>query len=219
MAEKNKAYLIKECKRILNETPINGRVENQSDIEFLMDLFRNHAEWELKCNGQKIKSIVVRYTENGTKCFWLIREDDTMTKISYTSCINPVSKKANVKRACRTAEEPRILEYKRSLTFPIVYTLNKKNTVLTSLEQVDIDHYDPDFDVLVDEWVGLNGGYDKLFNFVNKVDDKDTITRFTDPKLSENFAEYSRTHGKIRAISKCDNRSTRRKKTKGNSTQ
>lgn len=208
----NKSQIARECKRILHSTPLNGCVENQSDIEFLMDLFRNHAEWELKCNGKKIKSIAVRYTEKGTKCFWLIREDDTMTKISYTSCIKPVSKKANVKRACRTAEEPRILEYKQSLTFPIVYTLDEKTTVLTSLEEVDIDHFNPDFDVLVDEWVRMNGGYDKLFNFVNKVDDKDIITRFTDPKLSESFAEYTRKHGEIRAISKCDNRSTRRRK-------
>lgn len=218
MAKKiTKEHITKECQRILRSTPLNGCVENQSDFEFLLSLFQCHSEWDIKQGGQKIKRIEVRRTDWNNKCFWLVREDGTGTDISFKACLKSITKEENVKRACRTAEDPRILEYKRSLTFPRICTISHE--VLNSLKDTHIDHYDPDFDVIVNEWAELHGGYYELSKHVNMVEDDSIRTEFVDPKLSESFAEYSKNRGKIRAISKRANLSMRRKKAKGNSYQ
>lgn len=76
---------------------------------------------------------------------------------------------------------------------------------------MDIDHYDDDFDTLVNNWVNENGGFKKLAEKINPVEDMVYETKFTDQSLTESFAQYAKQHSKLRVLSKWDNRSTRKK--------
>ena len=76
---------------------------------------------------------------------------------------------------------------------------------------MDIDHYDVDFDSLINNWVNKNGGFAKLAKKINNVEDMSYETKFTDESLTESFANYAKANSKLRVLSKWDNRSTRKK--------
>ncbi len=72
-------------KDMLNRYEINEEV-SLSDSEFLKAALRNHPEYNDKL-GAGIDHFVVRTADYGTRCFWIIRTDNTETKFSYKSCV------------------------------------------------------------------------------------------------------------------------------------
>lgn len=178
-----------------------------------MSLFKKHDEWTIKQKGQSITKIITEQVGvYKTKCFFVVREDGSITDISYKACIKSVSPKENVIRACRTAERPRIEAFTESITFPYIYTFNGTTTIINNKSDMDVDHYDLDFNEVVKLRVQEKGGFKKLAKAINSVEDNDSDTRFIDKNLAEDFAAFSKVHSKLRVLSKKDNRSTRRKK-------
>ena len=208
----NKQQLKNKCKSILDKTPINNYVQSKNDFDFLMKIFSHHEEWEDKLNGQEIIGIIVQKDPIWKKkCFHLVRKDFSTTDISYLASITNISPKANVTRACRFAEMPRIKAFIKTIVFPYTYTFNGKETTIHNRSEMDIDHYDVDFDSLINNWVNKNGGFAKLAKKINNVEDMSYETKFTDESLTESFANYAKANSKLRVLSKWDNRSTRKK--------
>lgn len=199
-----------KCKSILNSIEIKAEVSNKADFDFLMERFRNHPEWKKKQGNQKIVAIKIGIDESHkTRCFQLFREDGSFTDISYFASIDGVSITKNVKNACRTVERPRIEEFKNSSKFPLTYKYNGVTSTINNPSEMEVDHYEMDFDQLVNKWVEQNGGYKELNKHINATEDKSTVTRFTDTKLVDSFAKFARENSKLRPLTKADHNSRR----------
>lgn len=194
------------CKEIKDKTGVNRMVNDPDDFNFLLSIFNMHPEWDLKSQGMRIIAISVRKSpDHPTTCFYITREDGAETDISYRACINPVTNKANVKRACREAERPRKEEFKKTVRLPYKYIFNGERRIIESFHELEADHYDLEFDDVVELWVAQNGGYDHLATFINPTEDRTSITYFTDVELAKSFAQFCRQHSHLRPMTKRDN--------------
>ncbi|NDV80801.1 DUF3223 domain-containing protein [Bacteroides sp. 51] len=208
----NKAALKEKCKKIRDS--YDRVVTSVDDFQFLMSIFKYHPEWAQKTKGLNVKRIEVGVSEEfRTPCFYIIREDDTKTDVSFITCINgKPTPKQEISKACRNAIDPIIFKYRRNLSFPMTCPIT--NDVLYSFEEVHIDHHNPTFDNLIKVWIAENGGEEYLFQFINESLDNSTVTCFTSESIKQSFIEYHNTHSHLRPVSKKANLSTL-KKTKG----
>jgi|UniRef100_UPI0040277EF6 hypothetical protein len=113
---KSNTYLKKECKRILNDATniALGYVAKEEDKKFLLSVFQNHEHWLEKSKGQKILKIEIRRSKGyRNSCFYLVREDGKSIDISYISAVEGKTKIKNIQNACRTAEKPRVIAFKK----------------------------------------------------------------------------------------------------------
>ena len=78
----------KVCRFIINNTPVNGIVEEKHSKWLIKEIFVNHNEWEIK-KGVGIDHLEVRIstTFRKNKEFWIVRTDGTETDISFTKCL------------------------------------------------------------------------------------------------------------------------------------
>lgn len=210
---KSNTYLKKECKRILNDATniALGYVAKEEDKKFLLSVFQNHEHWLEKSKGQKILKIEIRRSKGyRNSCFYLVREDGKSIDISYISAVEGKTKIKNIQNACRTAEKPRVIAFKKTVTYPFYCPID--DTLVTCDAECHIDHYNSDFRDVVNDWVKLNGGVDEVFRQIAEGDECDCITAFKPEScLADSFAEYSKSHSHIRAISMHANLSTRKK--------
>lgn len=96
------------------------------------------------------------------------------------------------------------------MTYPFYCPID--DTLVTCDAECHIDHYNSDFQDVVNDWVKLNGGVDEVFRQIAEGDECDCITAFKpESGLADSFAEYSKSHSHLRAISMHANLSTRKK--------
>jgi hypothetical protein len=92
----NKKQQIEQCRKILYGYNVNETITKEEDIEYLLSIFENHTEWELK-KGVGIQSIsIMKNVYN--KCFQLNRIDGSSTDISFMHCISSLSKDDIIKK-------------------------------------------------------------------------------------------------------------------------
>lgn len=197
----NKKQKTEKCREILYRYSVNENISNDEDIQFLLSIFENHSEWDLK-KGKGIKSISV-IKNQFNRCFQLNRIDGTFTDISFIHSITNHSKIAIIKKACRTAIRKNIVEFRNDNVLygisvcPITYeVLTKENT--------HIDHYDLTFDSMFNLWMSIQN-FDFIFSKVNQTNDNSFVTCFTDNSIINDFIIFHNTHSKLRAVSKYAN--------------
>jgi len=85
-----------------------------NDFEFMFEVLKRHSDFEIK-NGVGTKAIFVKQNPmyTNTRCFWVVRLDDSKTDFSYLECLNTTSHEKKFLNACRAAIEPYTFEYKR----------------------------------------------------------------------------------------------------------
>ena len=204
-----KESLKEKCKKILNSYK-NGDRLNLFDEEFMISFFMQLAKSK-KLKGQNIVAIYVRKsTHFRNQQFWIKREDGTETDISYLSCIDPPKPIDEIKAACRRAVESIITEYKFKHVYPTTSDLSGQSIVC--LDEAEVDHYDMDFVELVNNWVSLNGGEEKVHSKINETEDGSEKTEFTDRALVESFIQYHNSHTHLRLITIEENRKRKKKK-------
>jgi hypothetical protein len=207
MQTMNKKQKLEKCKSILHKYPINSIIDDTSDVLFLLSIFENHPEWELK-QGVGIESISIIKTEYNNRCFQLHRIDGSCTDISYISSINKPSKLQQIKSACRRAISNQIIQFR---TENVIYGSSKcpiTQEVLT-MENTHIDHYDLPFEEMFANWL-KRYEIEYLFSKINETADNDIITCFTDEVIIEDFINYQNENSKLRAVSRRANLSTLR---------
>jgi hypothetical protein len=207
MKKETKKSLKEKCQKILHS--YNGVVTSKEDFDFLMEVFKCHTEWEEKCKGQKIIRIEVGPAPGRpSKCFFIVREDGSKTDISYTHCINARTNDVQIKNACRNAIYPQIRDMKAKIKLPFVCPLS--NMVVDSMDKVHIDHYDLDFNEVVEEWL-KDKDKQAIFDNINKTEDNNTLTFFTSPEIVQDFIQFHNAHTHLRALS-CQANLTRKRK-------
>ena len=203
----NKKEKTKLCKYILDNSDV--RVEDKYSRFLMKYIFPYHPEWKDK-EGVGIDHIEVRPDGYGHKCFYLIRKDSTVTDISYLTSITPPSKKEQVRTACRTAIRPTITDIKNSVKLP--YRCPITGDIITSMEDIQIDHYDMEFNDVFELWI-KDKDLDWLYEDVMKSNvDGSTITSFKDESIIKDFIEFHNTHTHLRVVSKKANLSVLKRK-------
>ena len=188
-----------KCRDILKACVPGQPIKDLSNIDFLMSIFLEHEEWEIK-RGQGLNYITSMLTSYGNKCFQLIRVDGSSTDISFISCIDKPSPMAKINKALRHAIKPDIIAYRDGA---VVYGLTKcpfTNEVLT-IDNTHIDHYDLLFRDLVNLWIK---DYDVkyLLGCINKTSDNNIDTYFTDLNIVSSFRLFHNNNTNLRAVSK-----------------
>lgn len=194
--------IIDRCMSILKKTSINGFVREPDDFNFLMESFALCPYFDMKTQGQRIKAIQKRRSEiYGTCCFYLIREDDTCTDISYRKMFRKDPQTDDVLAALRTAIDPIISEFRQTFK-PFDY----EGKHIEKVEDADVDHYELKFRELASIWIEQKGGVVELINKVNATEDGSAITCFQDETLNEDFREFHNANTHLRFLPKEMNR-------------
>lgn len=198
----NKTQKTQKCREILYKYRINEVITNDSEINFLMSLFENHTEWDLK-QGEGINSISVINNYFNSRCFQLNRIDGSYTDISFTHCISNRSKLTDVKKACRTAIRDEIVKYRNENVKYFITRCPITDEILTP-KNTHIDHYDLTFEQMFILWV-VDKNIDNLISKINETEDNCFSTYFTDKKIIDDFVKFHNSNTKLRAVSKIAN--------------
>ena len=193
----NKKQKTEKCRDVLYRHSVNQVIDNEDDIRFLLSIFENHSEWEIK-KGVGVLSISV-IKNHFNKCFQLNRLDGTFTDISFVHSITNRSKLAEVKKACRSAIRKHIVKFRSENVIYGVSICPISGDVLTK-ENTHIDHYDLTFDLMFNLWV-IQYDFDFLYSKINDTKDNCVETYFTDSLIIENFVNFHNHKSKLRAVS------------------
>ena len=204
-----KSEITDKCRSILNEVSDGCRVP-EDQYEFLFDLFKYHDEWTSKSEGG-VASISTTTTEHGTRCFVLVRGNQTKIDISFPHAIKliPSNRTKNLtpqrlldyKAAARTAIKPQISAFRDKALLQDVacpYTgevLNRDNCA--------VDHIPPNtFDRLLFEFSVSR----KIRPMEIKVGSRNgVVAEFLDKEIEEYWKKYHQDNATLRVISKIGN--------------
>ena len=73
-------------KSMLHKYSVGDRV-NEKDSVILLAALANHPESQKKI-GLGVKEFKVKSADFNSRCFWVVRIDDSEEKFSYSSCVN-----------------------------------------------------------------------------------------------------------------------------------
>lgn len=195
--------MIEDCRRILRSLKDYEYVESAEDFDLLISIFSLAPYWELKTRGQEIARIQRRPTGiYGSSGFYLIRTDGSNTDISFNKIFRKDPVFDDIAKALRQTIEPVISEFRKQFK-PFTYG----DRCISSVEEVDVDHYDKPFRVLVDMWLDLQGGADFVAGKINDTVDGSTITCLTDKVLADDFVAFHNANTHLRFLPKDINRS------------
>jgi hypothetical protein len=138
---KTKKALQDEIKRILHDSPLDERLEG-NDYELVRALLDRHPSAEIKV-GSGVRAIrVVNFQPYKNRGFELERVDGSRTDFSYLRCLNPETKLAKLKRACRFAVSPDIIAF-RNAFFGRGQAAYEVSGRFVTVETCHVDHAPP----------------------------------------------------------------------------
>ena len=186
------------CRIILNKAKLNELLTNHSDIQFLMDLFENHPEWEQK-KGVGVSGIKVIMSPYKNRCFEIQRVDGTKTDISFTVCISKPSILSYIKKACRNAIRSEIVRFRDQNVKFGISVCPFTNEILTK-DNCHIDHYNLTFNELVTIFI-MRKGTDYLYSEIVASKDNHFDLYFDNEELIREFVFHHDMHTHLRAVS------------------
>jgi len=204
-----KARVIERCRKILYRCHVGSAVTSIPDCEFLASLIERHPDAEDKI-GCGILCFEVRRNRGGTRGFWIVRRDGSETDFSFGTCVSAPSHEQNVRDAFRTAIKPQIAEARQrgfANGFVIPCPITSQSITRKTCQ---VDHADPTFLELVDQFAASEGGYSAI-SIVSRDGD---IGGLLDPAVEGRWQRFHAQCAKLRVVSKRANLSLLRKKPK-----
>lgn len=205
MEKITKKELTERCRKIL----YSSNVVSKQDEKFLIDnVFSFHYDWDNK-KGCGVHHIIVspepKY--NG-KCFWIVRNDGTVTDISFTDPIKGLNNKEyeekrkwnTVCAACRQAVEKITRKMRNEVDLP--FTCPITGEVIYDRREIDIHHFDLKFNELFKEWI-KDKDIDELYEMTRKSSKcGETSTYFDNERIKLDFIDFHNRNTHLMAISK-----------------
>jgi hypothetical protein len=195
---RTKQDVIQRCRDILNSTP-NTRLVCPDYFEFLMDVFRHHTEWPSKL-GVGVSAITVQDTGHGTRCFWLIRTDDTRIDISFVHAV----KHLPTTRYRELIPQP-LIDFKNGARQAIKEQIEafRKASTVTATMDMDVDHEHPcTFDALLFQFC-IKHGVNPLT--VPVIERQGCLHHITNDSIRMAWQDYHQQHAKLRLVHKTVN--------------
>ena len=201
----SKKEALSHYKAILNSYNF-GDVLNKSDSKEVLSLLEIDPNRKGKC-GDGVKEVRVARLKYNTKCFELVRIDDTTDFTSYTKIINaPQTDFTKFLSACRQAVQEDLRKLKLSY-----FQKHSKNGVvkcqesgeLLKWEELNIDHRQPNtFSVIVDRFIEIHQLNIAEIVLIEVDGFRDEIA---DNDLKEKFRKYHMNKANLRIVKKTRN--------------
>ncbi len=197
------------CREILSSTP-DGSSVSDDQLPFLLELFQFHDEWDQK-KADGVRRISTQTTDHGTRCFVLVRSDDSQIDISFPHAISLIPTARSKDRipqqlkdfrsAARVVIRDQIYAF-RDKTLATKPTCPILGGNLTR-DNCHVDHQGPlFFDRLLFEYCVANS-INPLATTVQSVNG--TTATFADDELARNWSDYHQSNCQLRLISKLAN--------------
>jgi hypothetical protein len=199
-----RSALQKRVKEILYRYK-DGQLLSDGDFEFMFELLKRHPDFELKY-GVGIKAILVDQNPfyRNTRCFWLIRLDNSKTDFSYGECIKPTSQKKKFFNACRAAVEPYTQAFKRNFFDGLrgeVYFCPLTGQPLNFIGS-HVDHKAPKtFQNIVENFIKEHSIDVDQVKINSSAADNEYQDTFADKDLEELWVEYHNLNADLRILS------------------
>lgn len=183
-----------------------GDIISKSDQNDIVALLLQNDTREHKV-GSGIKEIRIAKVQFGTKCFEIVRNDNSIEQFSYTLCINGDRKPLTIfNTACRNS----IYQDLRSVKQAYFDKHSSKGKVkcqetgiLSSWEELNIDHRQPNtFSIIIDRFLEVNDINLSKLQYTKSEDNK---IQFLDEELANRFRQYHRDKANLRIVRKENN--------------
>jgi hypothetical protein len=180
---------IKICKGIVER--FQGKILPEEEHKIILEILKNHHEFEKKLNGYELKAIKVGKMElfKITWCFFLIRTDNIEVSISYRIATT----KDGGKRDCDVRDQLKAM--RNEINDQIKEFNNCANNIVCEIckfelsKETEIDHIKP-FRDIVKEW----GKSVKTVNYL-----------FEDREEAKDWQKFHQTHATMRRVcAKCN---------------
>lgn len=185
-----------------------GRPIAVEDEDILFEALKQHPQSAEKI-GAGIQHFFVDLTEYGTPCFHLKRVDGSTTDWSFKEVLNPSTPDRKFLAACCEAVAEQKFAFRDRARGGEDWPRGAQGQLLP-LDQVDVDHVEPQFREIVDSFIRENSIDVGETGFLETGDHR-TKTEFTDKGLEARFADYHRVVARLRVISSFENRRRKRK--------
>lgn len=189
-------------KTILNSYELEENL-NKDDFAEMLALLDKHPRVKEKI-GVGIKTIKIAKVKYNSRCFEIIRDDNSTEYFSYIRLINaPMNDFTKFNRACRelVKEDVRIVKLSYFQKFSRKGRVKCQETgELLKWEELSIDHRQPNtFSVIVDRFIELNNLNLSKIEYFQDGGDLDEIV---DKELKEKFREYHKEKANLRIVKK-----------------
>ena len=176
MTKKDK---LQKCRNLLYK----NKLSKDDKIWLINEVFKLHKNYNDKI-GKGAKDIVIGNSIRGTKCFFIVRKDNTVIDISFHQCLKPSTKKTDVNKVLRNIVDYQIKDFRIKNNIPYNY---------------DVDHYDLEFKDIV-RFFMVGKDYDEIHK---KIIDKDDFTQtFKDDDLVKEFQCLHKSLAKLQGLPK-----------------
>lgn len=183
----------------------NGETVGERDAALLLLLLERHPE-VLQKVGCGVKRFYRAATPKGTDCFWLERDDGTVTDFSFKSCVDARGKTLfqEFAEACREAIQSDLDQRKKDHFAKHGDSEGKVECEITgkkvAIYESHLDHKKPTtFEVIVHTFVAAH----KLEirpEMLNRPGDGEFAVTFVDKELERSFKSYHAEVAKLRII-------------------
>ncbi len=183
----------------------DGQHLSDSDFEFMLEVLKHHPDFKIK-NGVGIKAIFVKQNPvyKSTRCFWILRQDDSETDFSYLECLKATSHEKKFINACRSAIEPYTQEFKRNFFDGLkgeIYHCPYTNEPLSFLGS-HVDHKKPKtFQQIVNNFLKEYAIDVNQVKIKGSEIDNEYQDTFEDEEIKRLWVAYHNLHAELRIIS------------------
>lgn len=196
----SKDAIKKHCQKVLARYPIGASLD-RDDFKFICDLLNYHDNAEIKI-GVGVARITVRLNpEFKQRCFWLYRHDGSNSDFSYNVCLNPPTKLAQFKQACRAAVTEQIFAALDKAFANKGQIRCEVTGAMITREQAHVDHIPPvTFATILDDYI-VEAGIQVESIPLTPTEDGKIGARFTRQSDASNFANFHRERARLRVVS------------------
>ncbi|MEU3341961.1 DUF3223 domain-containing protein [Streptomyces sp. NPDC006668] len=192
------------CRAIVQRYGIGGDVTDPEDDSFLRDLLKCHPEYDLKRGIGIAHFRVIAHTDHNRRSVGiaLIRLDGEVSDFSWNACLTPFSQRTQVLAALRHAIAEQVAQARDTALDsgqPLVCAVTGE--LIPSAAELHIDHADPTFLDLAEEFITVNGGVD-AFRILPDSGAGITYIELEDKKLEELWQNYHRERALLRPVLK-----------------
>ncbi|MFC8875998.1 DCL family protein [Streptomyces ardesiacus] len=192
------------CRGIVQRYGIGGDVTDPDDDSFLRLLLERHPEYDLKRGDGIAHFRVIAHTDYGRRSVGLalVRLDGEVSDFSWNACLTPLSHRTQVLAALRHAIADQVAVARNAaLTSGQPLACSVTGAPIPSAAKLHIDHANPTFLVLAEEFIAGNGGMD-AFQILPDAGSAVSYIELEDKTLERRWQEHHREHCVLRPVLK-----------------
>lgn len=178
-----------------------GEVINANDSNYLLDLIKNHDDFENRLSGE-VDHFFISKDGFGTQNFNIKFTDKRTESFSYLNCINQRTALSKFSLACRNSVYKDINSIKKEFFSKNTTRTSQISNRIITYEDSEVDHVNPTFNHIRDSFI-------RLWNIdINKVEYMKNIksTWFKDKDLENRFRKYHNNSAYFLIVHKDENR-------------